>query len=184
MSLTQCSAACAFVEAVRVQPKNAYKTVHICHRSKHHAFPSTSLHLVFRIALPSGLKFAFDPTGAQNGWQEHLAPWDEYEKHRVHFIQGVRTMDAWNLGRCMAELENDVLSTGGQTGDPELELEQELKMRLALVALAVKPGLSLMLSKKETDQLFYRLPDDRYDAVRELTIRLATETFDKLRQRD
>lgn len=84
----------------------------------------------------------------------------------------------------MAELEKDVLSTSGQTGDPGLDLELNQKIRLALVAVAVEPSLSLMLSKKGTAEVLYRLPEDRYDAVRELIIRLASETFDKLRQKD
>ncbi|KAG6367596.1 hypothetical protein INS49_001789 [Diaporthe citri] len=164
--------ACAVVEAVRVQSKNAHKTAHVSYRSNHQTFPSMCLHSVIRFTLPSGLKFAFDPTGAQNGWQEHLAPWDEYAKHRVHFIQEVRTIDAWGLEQCMANLEKDVLSAGGGTGHPGLDLELDQKIRLALVAVAVEPGLSLMLSKKGTAELFYKLSNDRYDAVKELIIRL------------
>lgn len=40
-------------------------------------------HTVCRLTTSSGLQFAFDPTAAQFGWQEHLAPWDVYEKQRV-----------------------------------------------------------------------------------------------------
>lgn len=40
-------------------------------------------HTVSQLTTASGLKFAFDPTAAQFGWKENLAPWDIYEQRRI-----------------------------------------------------------------------------------------------------
>jgi hypothetical protein len=53
-------------------------------------FNSMDVHEVIRLTIETGgggyLRFAFDPTGAQFGWQEYLVPWDEYVQHRVYQI--------------------------------------------------------------------------------------------------
>lgn len=47
-------------------------------------------HRLFRITLPSGKQFAFDPTAVQFGWRETLSPWESFLEHRAH--NGVREM--------------------------------------------------------------------------------------------
>lgn len=152
MWLTQASAACALVEAVNVQPKNAHKTVLITYPDGKHDFAFMYFHLVLRITLPSGLRFAFDPTGLQNGWQEYLAPWDEYEQHRIHFIKDIRTIDSWVLGGAMSEM------TDGHHAF------------LALLAL-VEKSLGLRLTGGGLEELLYSFPDARFETVRESLVK-------------
>lgn len=44
-------------------PKNAHRTVHISYDEDKHKFPGGYHHKVFRLTLPCGLRFTFDPTG-------------------------------------------------------------------------------------------------------------------------
>lgn len=130
-------------------------------------------HLVFRLSLPSGLTFAFDPTGAQNGWQENLAPWDAYEQHRIHFIRNTRTLDAWGPEQRNRELERKILSSG------ELEVEIKLgqQFRLAYMAGVVDGYLKLKLPGKGMGELLHRLSDDRFEAVKKSLVNTAMENL-------
>ncbi|KAI3399141.1 hypothetical protein diail_7720 [Diaporthe ilicicola] len=62
-------------------PKNAHITVNI-----ETDFNSSPLHTVSLLTTRSGLEFAFDPTAAQFGWQENLAPWWLYRRRRVDLL--------------------------------------------------------------------------------------------------
>lgn len=44
-------------------------------------------HGVLRLTLPLGVQYVFDPSAAQFGWKEYLAPWDEYARRRIHLIE-------------------------------------------------------------------------------------------------
>lgn len=155
------------MEAVRVKPKNAHKTVQISYPDDRHDFPFMYFHLVFRLTLPSGLRFAFDPTGAQNGWKEYLAPWDSYEQHRIHFIKDARTLDAWGPEWRRKELDREALSTGEFLA--EMKIGQQC--RLAVTAIAVDDYLGLELPGRGMDELLHRTSDDRFEAVRELLVK-------------
>lgn len=87
-------AACHLVEEVHFAPKNVHKPVRHIIPDGEHDFPIVSGHAAIRVTLPSGQRFALDPTGAQYGWREHLAPWDDYERHRVHMIDSVAAVAA------------------------------------------------------------------------------------------
>lgn len=130
-------------------------------------------HSVFRLTLPSGLKFAFDPTGAQNGWEENLAPWDAYEQHRVHFIKHIRTLDAWGPERCKSELDRESLSNG------ELEVDMKISQqaRIAFMAVVVDGYLELELPGKGMEELLHRLPDGRFETIRELLVKTVMENL-------
>lgn len=136
-------------------------------------------HSVFRLTLPSGLRFAFDPTGTQNGWQENLAPWDAYEQHRIHFIKNIRTLDAWGPERCKSELERESLSNG------ELEVDMKIcqQSRLAFMAVIVDEYLKLELSGKGMEELLHRLPDGHFEAVRKSLLNTVTDNLTRC-QRD
>lgn len=54
-------------------------------------------HTVSQLTTASGLKFAFDPTAAQFGWKENLAPWDTYEQRRIEFTVPVETAGALSI---------------------------------------------------------------------------------------
>lgn len=161
------------MEAVRVQPKNAHKTVHLSYPEDRHEFPFMYFHLVFRLTLPSGLSFAFDPTGAQNGWQEYLAPWDAYARHRIHFIKNIRTLDAWGPERRMSETEQERLSTGDLLG--EMKLGQQ--SRLAFMAVTVEGFMSRELADIGMEELLHRIPDDRFEAFRVMFVKTAVESL-------
>lgn len=75
------------MEEVFVQPKNMARTVLLVEGTRR-KFSALALHHPLRITLPCGLQFAFDPTSAQYGWSETMAPWDVYMRHRAH--QGIR----------------------------------------------------------------------------------------------
>lgn len=128
-------------------------------------------HLVFRLTLPSGLRFAFDPTGAQNGWQEYLAPWDAYEKHRIHFFKNIRTLDAWGPEQRMSELNRESLSTGEYL----VEMKESQRFRLAFMTVVVEGCLRLKLPGRGMEELLHRLPDDRFEAARQSLVKTAVE---------
>lgn len=86
--------ACHLVEEVHFAPKNVHKPIRHIIPDGEHDFPIVSGHAAIRVTLPSGQRFALDPTGAQYGWREHLAPWDDYERHRVHMIDSVAAVAA------------------------------------------------------------------------------------------
>lgn len=77
---------CNSIEFFEFVPKNAETTVFygpLTNMSPHH--------MVSQLTTASGLKFAFDPTAAQFGWKENLAPWDIYEHRRIDFTVPVET---------------------------------------------------------------------------------------------
>lgn len=50
------------------------------------SFNTTPYHTIAVLSTASGLEFAFDPTAAQFGWKEHLAPWALYRERRVDLL--------------------------------------------------------------------------------------------------
>ncbi|KAK1763505.1 hypothetical protein QBC33DRAFT_598386 [Phialemonium atrogriseum] len=44
-------------------------------------------HEIIRVALPSGVQAAIDPTGIQFGWRDYLTPWSAFARHRIHRIK-------------------------------------------------------------------------------------------------
>lgn len=140
------------MEAIHIQPKNAHKTVFLSYSNGKHEFTFIYLHRVFRITLRSGLRFAFDPAAAQNGWQEYLAPWDAYEQHRIHFIKEIRTIDASALRGCI----------GAEKEDEEV---------MSLLQSVVDGCLNLRVTGGGLKELLYRLPDARFDTARESLIK-------------
>lgn len=140
------------MEAIHIQPKNAHKTVFLSYPNGKHEFTFIYLHRVFRITLSSGLRFAFDPAGAQNGWQEYLTPWDAYEQHRIHFIKDIRTIDASALRGCMGDREKH---------DHVMSVFQSI----------VDSCLNLRVADGGMKELLYRLPDSRFEAARESLIK-------------
>lgn len=156
--LTQTSASCALVEAVRFQPKNAHKTVHISYPFDYHDFKFMYFHLVFRLTLPSGLKFAFDPTGAQNGWQEALAPWDAYEENRVHFIMDIRKINECDL---------------------RLNMDSNQLVNLASIAFrdSVRGCLGLELTEGGREKLLHRLSDTDFETTKDSLVKAFGRTF-------
>lgn len=72
------SASCKSIKFRDFCPKNAEITV-ICN-----GFSNISMaHTVGLLTTQSELQFAFDPTAAQFGWHENLAPWEHYRRRRV-----------------------------------------------------------------------------------------------------
>ncbi|KAK7708944.1 hypothetical protein SLS64_006424 [Diaporthe eres] len=145
-------------QAVHFQPKNAHKTVHTSYPNGKHEFLFIYFHVVFRITLPSGMRFAFDPTGAQNGWQEYLAPWDAYEQHRIHFIKDTRVVDARGLMECMGDTERD-------------------EMVIATVVAVVEGSLGRRLLGGGLEELLYSLSDARFETKRESLVKAFRELF-------
>lgn len=45
-------------------------------------------HEILRVTLPGGQKVILDPSAAQFGWVEYMAPAEHYLKHRVQVIRG------------------------------------------------------------------------------------------------
>lgn len=150
------------MEAVRFRPKNAHKTVHIFYPFDYpfdyHDFKFMYFHLVFRLTLPSGLKFAFDPTCAQNGWQEALAPWDAYEEHRVQFIMDVRKINA---------------------GDLKMNVDNAPLVTLATIALltSVESCLGLEVTKGGREKLLHRLSDTHFEISKVYLVKTFGDAF-------
>lgn len=167
------------MEAVRVQPKNAHKATYLSYPCGRFEFPAMYFHLVFRLTLPSGLTFAFDPTGAQNGWQEYLAPWDAYEEHRIHFIKNIRTLDAWGPKQRMSELNRESLSNGEYL----VEMKESQRCRLAFMTVTVEGYLKLELPGRGMEELLHRLPDDRFESVRESLVETTVENSKRYAQK-
>lgn len=46
-------------------------------------------HTVARLTLTSGFRYVLDPSAAQFGREECLAPWDEYARRRIHHLDEV-----------------------------------------------------------------------------------------------
>ncbi|KAK2607513.1 hypothetical protein N8I77_006179 [Diaporthe amygdali] len=61
--------------------------------SHHLRYNTLRLHLAARLTLPSGAQYAFDPSAAQFGWKDCLAPWAEYARCRIHHIENVTVLD-------------------------------------------------------------------------------------------
>lgn len=86
LTLTAC---CATAEFITHSVKNAEITVAddlAVEQSHRLRYNTLGPHVIVRLTLPSGLQYAFDPTAAQFGWKEYLAPWDEYARRRIHLI--------------------------------------------------------------------------------------------------
>lgn len=86
LTLTAC---CATAEFITHTVKNAeIAVVDDLSLGQTHRLRYNTLgpHVIVRLTLPSGLQYAFDPTAAQFGWKEYLAPWDEYARRRIHLI--------------------------------------------------------------------------------------------------
>lgn len=160
ISLTRTPDTCALVEAVHFQPKNAHKTVHVSWPSGKHEFLFMCIYVVLRITLPSGLRFAFDPTGAQNGWQEYLAPWDAYEQHRIHFIKDIRNVRAWGLKEAKEEMKRH---------------EAPIPALMPVLESSLGPGIH----DGAWEELFYSLPDARFEAKRESLVKGFREMLTK-----
>lgn len=149
------------MEAVHFQPKNVHKAFYYHYHNSLKGF-LTYFHLVFRLTLPSGLRFAFDPAGTHNGWQENLAPWDTYEQHRIHFITKTVTLDAWGPEQRKSERERESLSNGKFN----VRMERGRKVRLAFMAKVVDEYLGREFSGTGMEELLHRLPYKRFEAVR------------------
>lgn len=96
-----------------IQPKNMHKTVLLV-QGQCVMFNSLYRHHPLRITLPCGLQFAFDPTAAQYGWKEIIAPWEAYLKHRAHnsirdvvIKEPVSMGEAWALAKARANRQCD-----------------------------------------------------------------------------
>lgn len=145
------------MEAVHFQPKNAHKTVHVSYHNGKHDFLFLAFHVVLRITLPSGLRFAFDPSGAQNGWQEYLAPWDAYEQHRVHFIKDIRIVDPWGLMEWMRERD------------------KRSETIIPVLVAVIERSLGLKLDDEGLKELLYSLPDSSFETKRESAVKACRE---------
>ena len=156
--------------------KNAHKTVHVSYGANQHRFPSMYYHQVFRLTLPAGLRFAFDPTGAQSGWQEYLAPWDEYEKHRVHCIVEISRIDAWSTKRLMEEFDEAILSAVDTQGARELDIQ----IIFNLVACIVDTTLDVDFTNVGMTELLYKLPDDGFMAFKDYIIDFSRECLESM----
>ncbi|KAJ0125199.1 uncharacterized protein J7T55_006544 [Diaporthe amygdali] len=87
---------CTSVEFVNFSVKNADIAVanEFQIGSSHHLrYNTLRLHLAARLTLPSGAQYAFDPSAAQFGWKDCLAPWAEYARCRIHHIENVTVLD-------------------------------------------------------------------------------------------
>lgn len=91
------------------------------------------------------MRFVFDPAGAQNGWQEYLAPWDAYEQHRIHFIMDIRKIGADFPGVRMGQPKPDD--------------------QIAMFHI-LESGLGLRLTDGGMEKLLYKLPDARFETSR------------------
>ncbi|KAL1877012.1 hypothetical protein Daus18300_002621 [Diaporthe australafricana] len=83
---------CATVEIVNHIVKNAETAVAHDLRSgslRHITYNTLRPHSVARLTLPSGSRYVLDPSAAQFGWEESLAPWDEYARRRIHQIDDI-----------------------------------------------------------------------------------------------
>lgn len=158
-------------------PKNAHKTVHISYAEDKHKFPGGYHHKVFRLTLPSGLRFAFDPTGAQNGWQEHLAPWDTYEKHRACFIEDISPMCELRREYLMAEIDGIRMPTNRFLGAMSCRVE------FNLVALFLNKALRAAFKGEGTNELLYKIHDSRFDAFMTL-MTLSKAAFEAVRENE
>lgn len=86
LTLTAC---CTTAEFITHSVKNAeIAVVNDLSFGQTHRFRYNTLgpHVIVRLTLPSGLQYSFDPSAAQFGWKEYLAPWDEYARRRIHHI--------------------------------------------------------------------------------------------------
>jgi hypothetical protein len=75
----------AKIEEVKFSMKNAERPVRL-KKALFDTYNSFVCHEVMAVTLPSGISVVLDPTAAQLGWKEHVAPWDWYRKHRVHHV--------------------------------------------------------------------------------------------------
>ncbi|KAK3942826.1 hypothetical protein QBC46DRAFT_339077 [Diplogelasinospora grovesii] len=85
------------VEKVIFYPKNLHKPV--CEvqvlgwDETIHEYNALMSHEISLLTLPSGTQVVFDPSAAQYGWREHVAPWDAYQHHRIYDIERREELD-------------------------------------------------------------------------------------------
>lgn len=98
-------------------------------------------HTVTRLNLSSGTRYAFDPTTAQFGWKEYLAPWDEYACRRTHRIDEIVPLEKVN------DTQVPVLESELRSGtDPEVDRAKDVAAaELVKVLRARKGGLQAVV---------------------------------------
>ena len=62
-------------------------------------------HVVLKLTLKNGEKYALDMTGAQYGWTDTITSWNSYEASRIRSIT-----DEWKFGQTLIDLEQQVQS--------------------------------------------------------------------------
>lgn len=118
------------------------------------------------MTLPSGLQYVFDPSAAQFGWKEYLAPWDEYARRRVHLIDMVNVI----------EPPSDTQRPKGDNANPLgfhpgfYQAKKHVAAELVEVVRSRKGGLRalLKLSDGQFDEAKKKLAKDMEDSVRNL----------------
>lgn len=118
--------------------------------------------MVARLTLPSGSQYAFDPTAAQFGWREYLAPWDEYFGRRVHQIDEITVLESLN--------STQQLATGESSMSPDrfmspVRIKQDATTELINVFRNRKGGLRAI--PKLSDNQFEEAKRDLTNAMEE-----------------
>ncbi|KAI1079237.1 hypothetical protein F5B20DRAFT_581655 [Whalleya microplaca] len=110
-------ASCKSMEKVVFYPKNMHRPINIV-RYGSHDYNSLRSHEVIRVTLNSEEQVVLDPTAAQFGWREYMAPWSIYEKQRVRKIKTVLPIHIGPRPHRLAEAEAEARqSTGDLTAD-------------------------------------------------------------------
>lgn len=77
---------CGSITFINFVPKNAHTSLEV-ERDEWFRFNMSALHTAALLTTRSGRDFVLDPTAAQFGWKEYLAPWETYDPCRIEFLQ-------------------------------------------------------------------------------------------------
>lgn len=86
LTLLWITGTCDLITFIDFVPKNAHTPLEV-ERDESFRFNMSALHTVALLTTRSGRNFILDPTAAQFGWKEYLAPWETYDPCRIEFLQ-------------------------------------------------------------------------------------------------
>ncbi|KAI1500964.1 hypothetical protein F5X99DRAFT_409590 [Biscogniauxia marginata] len=88
---------CKSVRSAWIRPKNAKLYIVVQSDGDNNMdMPEDNLKFRHDIAILEsypGARIIFDPTGAQYGWGDIIAPYDLYKEHRVHLLMGISSSE-------------------------------------------------------------------------------------------
>ncbi|KAK7748421.1 hypothetical protein SLS62_008577 [Diatrype stigma] len=116
-------------------------------------FNSLCSHEILRLTLPSGRQFALDPSAAQYGWHENLAPWEQYHQHRVDAISRIEMLEPFEGFRRFFVNQGQPPNKRHRVGEPISKYVRRVSAELLAESLSTAPscegtdGLALLFKE-------------------------------------